>query len=123
MLPTHDHGTDDFNIRQAGIYMVPDMAQLDRRSLQVVLRRLRPGEQCRFGHLSNISHHRVQAGLSGCALAKSGNDSAIDIYNRVEDFINKLYEEPLPVPNATIPGILTNGRARRKWLCSFAAKQ
>ena len=63
----------------------------------------------------------MQAGPSGCALAKSGNDSATDIYNRVEDFINKLYEEPLPVPNATIPGILTNGRARRKWFVAMIA--
>ncbi len=34
--------------------------------------------------------------------------------NRVEGFVNKLYDEPLPVPNATIPGILTSGRARRE---------
>ncbi|RPD76009.1 hypothetical protein L226DRAFT_522437 [Lentinus tigrinus ALCF2SS1-7] len=54
----------------------------------------------------------AKAGPSECALAKSRNDSATDIYNRVEDFVNKLYDEPLPAPNATIPGILTNGRAR-----------
>ncbi|KAI0767486.1 TAP-like protein-domain-containing protein [Fomes fomentarius] len=53
----------------------------------------------------------AKAGPAGCALAKA-NESASDIHNRVEAFLDKLYDEPIPVPNATIPGILTNGRAR-----------
>ncbi|KAI0719840.1 TAP-like protein-domain-containing protein [Cerioporus squamosus] len=65
----------------------------------------------------------AKAGPSGCALAKSSNDSATDIFNRVEDFVNKLYDEPLPVPNATIPGILTNGRARLFWIGNLAVPQ
>ena len=31
---------------------------------------------------------------------------------RVESFIDDLYTAPLPVPNATLPGVLTSGRAR-----------
>ncbi|PIL24469.1 hypothetical protein GSI_14223 [Ganoderma sinense ZZ0214-1] len=54
----------------------------------------------------------VKAGSSLCPLTKGGGDNASDVYNRVEAFINELYDEPLPAPNGTIPGILTNGRAR-----------
>ncbi|TFK81819.1 alpha/beta-hydrolase [Polyporus arcularius HHB13444] len=63
----------------------------------------------------------AKSGPSGCALAQSSKDSATDIYNRVEDFVNKLYDEPLPVPNATIPGILTSGRARLFWIGALAS--
>ncbi|KAI0664136.1 TAP-like protein-domain-containing protein [Cubamyces menziesii] len=54
----------------------------------------------------------AKAGPSQCALAKAVNDTGEDILARVEDFVNNLYYEPLPVPSATAPGILTNGRAR-----------
>ncbi|KAH9848513.1 Alpha/Beta hydrolase protein [Lenzites betulinus] len=54
----------------------------------------------------------AKVGPSHCALAKTENDTSADILERVEAFINDLYYKPLPVPNANIPGILTNGRAR-----------
>ncbi|KAI1791668.1 TAP-like protein-domain-containing protein [Ganoderma leucocontextum] len=54
----------------------------------------------------------AKAGPSLCALAKREGENPSNIYDRVEAFIDKLYEEPLPVPNATTPSILTNGRAR-----------
>ncbi|EIW53437.1 uncharacterized protein TRAVEDRAFT_74763 [Trametes versicolor FP-101664 SS1] len=54
----------------------------------------------------------ARAGPSQCALAKSDDDKAADILTRVEAFLEKLYHEPLAVPNALSPGILTNGRAR-----------
>ncbi|KAI0708631.1 TAP-like protein-domain-containing protein [Earliella scabrosa] len=60
----------------------------------------------------------AKVGPKGCALAKA-NDTAADIFNRVEAFINGLYDQPLPVPNATIPGILTTGRARYFWIGSL----
>lgn len=47
-----------------------------------------------------------------CALAKGEGENPSDIYDRVEEFIDKLYQQPLPVPDAATPGILTNGRAR-----------
>ncbi|TBU37821.1 TAP-like protein-domain-containing protein [Dichomitus squalens] len=54
----------------------------------------------------------AKAGPTACALATKENEDPNDIFNRVEDWIDSLYETPLAVPNATLPGILTNGRAR-----------
>ena len=54
----------------------------------------------------------AKAGPSACALATKENEDPNDIMTRVEDFVNGLYETPLAVPNAALPGILTNGRAR-----------
>ena len=53
-----------------------------------------------------------KAGPSECALAKKQGEDPDTIMGRVEDFVNGLYEKPLAVPNAQLPGILTNGRAR-----------
>ncbi|KAI8989178.1 TAP-like protein-domain-containing protein [Trametes punicea] len=54
----------------------------------------------------------AKAGPSRCALAKKKDDDSASILSRVENFLQSLYYQPLAVPNATIPGILTNGRAR-----------
>ncbi|KAI9056406.1 hypothetical protein FKP32DRAFT_1586161 [Trametes sanguinea] len=54
----------------------------------------------------------AKAGPSQCALAKHANETGEDVLARVEAFVNDLYYEPLAVPDATLPGILTNGRAR-----------
>ncbi|KAH9928020.1 TAP-like protein-domain-containing protein [Epithele typhae] len=54
----------------------------------------------------------AEAGPSSCALASKDNEDPSDIMARVEDFVNGLYTAPLPTPNATLPGMLTNGRAR-----------
>ena len=54
----------------------------------------------------------VKAGPSLCPLATTNNEDPNTIMSRVEDFVNGLYEKPLAVPNAALPGILTNGRAR-----------
>ncbi|CDO72134.1 hypothetical protein BN946_scf184962.g77 [Trametes cinnabarina] len=54
----------------------------------------------------------AEAGPSRCALAKKENEDPKAILSRVEDFVEGLYFKPLAVPNATAPGILTNGRAR-----------
>ncbi|KAM5545960.1 hypothetical protein V8D89_000086 [Ganoderma adspersum] len=53
-----------------------------------------------------------KAGPSQCPLAKKQNEDPNAIMGRVEDFVNGLYAKPLAVPNAPLPGILTNGRAR-----------
>ncbi|KAH9927997.1 TAP-like protein-domain-containing protein [Epithele typhae] len=57
----------------------------------------------------------AKSGPAGCALAKNG-DSGADIMARVENFTNNLYTDPLPVPNATLPGELTFGRGRFFWV-------
>ncbi|KAM5538029.1 hypothetical protein V8D89_008226 [Ganoderma adspersum] len=54
----------------------------------------------------------AKAGPSLCPLTTGEGENPFDIYSRVEAFIDGLYEEPLPAANASIPGILTNGRAR-----------
>ncbi|KAH9928003.1 TAP-like protein-domain-containing protein [Epithele typhae] len=54
----------------------------------------------------------AKAGPSGCALAKTEDEDPADIKARMESFVNGLLERPLPVPNATHPGILTQGRVR-----------
>ncbi|KAI0827448.1 TAP-like protein-domain-containing protein [Trametes gibbosa] len=51
----------------------------------------------------------AKAGPSQCALAKHANDTGETVLARVEQFVNNLYYQPLAVPNATLPGILTNG--------------
>nr|VWO95568.1 N/A [Ganoderma boninense] len=53
-----------------------------------------------------------QAGPSLCPLTTGGNDTVSAVYDRVEAFIEGLYEQPLPAPDAIVPGILTNGRVR-----------
>ncbi|KAI0325007.1 alpha/beta-hydrolase [Cubamyces sp. BRFM 1775] len=54
----------------------------------------------------------AKAGPSGCALARSENESGSEILGRIEDFIENLHRKPLAVPHANPPSILTNGRAR-----------
>ncbi|TBU51516.1 TAP-like protein-domain-containing protein [Dichomitus squalens] len=54
----------------------------------------------------------AKAGPASCALAQKDNEDPEDILDRVERWIDGLYDAPLAVPNATRPGILTNGRAR-----------
>lgn len=54
----------------------------------------------------------AKAGPTACALAMKENEDPKDILDCVEDWIDGLYNAPLAVPNATRPGILTNGRAR-----------
>lgn len=43
-----------------------------------------------------------------------GDESPSDIDIRLEDFHNSLFYEPIPVPDAVEPGVLTAGRSRRK---------
>ena len=45
---------------------------------------------------------------------ESGDKSPSDIDTRLETFHNGLFYEPLAVPEATEPGVLTAGRSRRK---------
>ncbi|KAI0658733.1 TAP-like protein-domain-containing protein [Cubamyces menziesii] len=54
----------------------------------------------------------AKVGPSQCALAKNNHEIGADILRRVESFLADLYYKPLAVPKATVPGILTNGRAR-----------
>ncbi|KAI0772752.1 TAP-like protein-domain-containing protein [Trametes elegans] len=54
----------------------------------------------------------ARAGPTQCALSKKANEEPADVIARVEAFVENLYYRPLAVPNATVPGILTNGRAR-----------
>ncbi|EJF56709.1 hypothetical protein DICSQDRAFT_174660 [Dichomitus squalens LYAD-421 SS1] len=54
----------------------------------------------------------TKAGPASCALAQKDNEDPKDILDRVERWIDGLYNAPLAVPNAARPGILTNGRAR-----------
>ena len=41
---------------------------------------------------------------------------------RVDNFTASLYNNPLPGPNSTIPGILTHGRMQRMYLISLTAE-
>ncbi|KAI0672371.1 TAP-like protein-domain-containing protein [Trametes maxima] len=53
----------------------------------------------------------AKAGPTKCALAKADEDAEA-LLTRLEAFVDGLYDAPLAVPNATLPGILTSGRAR-----------
>ncbi|OCH84673.1 hypothetical protein OBBRIDRAFT_763985 [Obba rivulosa] len=48
-----------------------------------------------------------------CALAAMRGEDPAFIVERIEGFVAKLYDEPLPVPDATRPGILTSGLLRQ----------
>ncbi len=48
-----------------------------------------------------------QADPEHCPLAASGSTS-VDVSNKIDDFIDKLYEHPMAVPHASRPGILTS---------------
>ncbi|KAH9884113.1 TAP-like protein-domain-containing protein [Cubamyces lactineus] len=54
----------------------------------------------------------AEAGPSKCALSRSDDKHGSDILDRVEAFLVDLYNEPLAVPNADPPSILTNARTR-----------
>ncbi|KAI9056407.1 alpha/beta-hydrolase [Trametes sanguinea] len=60
----------------------------------------------------------AEVGPLRCALAKEDDEDPDVIMSRVESFIEDLHYHPLAVHNATMPGILTSGRAR---LLLFAA--
>ena len=60
---------------------------------------------------------RLQSGPTGCALAKKEGESPASIKARVESFMQELLTSPMPVPNATAPGILTLARARCEFHC------
>ncbi|KLO10605.1 alpha/beta-hydrolase [Schizopora paradoxa] len=53
-----------------------------------------------------------QAGPKLCPLAREVGEPTTDIQTRLEAFMDKLYETPLPVPNARRPGYLTSGGFR-----------
>ncbi|KAK7682661.1 hypothetical protein QCA50_014044 [Cerrena zonata] len=53
-----------------------------------------------------------KAGSEACALAKETDADPQDIDARLESFHNSLLYNPLPVPDATMPGVLTAGRSR-----------
>ncbi|KZV90919.1 hypothetical protein EXIGLDRAFT_837491, partial [Exidia glandulosa HHB12029] len=53
----------------------------------------------------------VEAGPSACPLTKE-NGTASNIAERLDDYLNKLYYNPLPITNHSRPGILTSGQAR-----------
>ncbi|KAH8108143.1 TAP-like protein-domain-containing protein [Cristinia sonorae] len=53
-----------------------------------------------------------QAGPEGCELAHSVGEDPSEIKARVESFVNNLYYQPISVPNALHPGVLTSGRAK-----------
>ncbi|THH28991.1 hypothetical protein EUX98_g5194 [Antrodiella citrinella] len=51
-------------------------------------------------------------GRPACPLARHKGENPSLIKDRIESFINELYYNPLPVPHARLPGVLTSGRAR-----------
>ncbi|KLO10606.1 hypothetical protein SCHPADRAFT_999478 [Schizopora paradoxa] len=53
-----------------------------------------------------------EAGPKLCPLARKIGESTLDIQSRLEVFMDELYENPLPVPNARRPGYLTSGGFR-----------
>ncbi|KAG9090712.1 hypothetical protein FRC06_000915, partial [Ceratobasidium sp. 370] len=55
----------------------------------------------------------ARAGATKCALAK-GNASAKAIEDRIETFLNDLYESPMPSINSIVPAYLTAGAIRSK---------
>ncbi|EMD36744.1 hypothetical protein CERSUDRAFT_114655 [Gelatoporia subvermispora B] len=57
----------------------------------------------------------AEAGPALCALAEA-DDTGADITSRMESFVDGLYFEPMPVPDADEPGMLTYGLARRHLL-------
>ncbi|KAI0079989.1 hypothetical protein K474DRAFT_1591034 [Panus rudis PR-1116 ss-1] len=60
-----------------------------------------------------------KAGPQLCALAQVSDVSPLDIKTRIEEFHDSLYYQPLPVPHAIHPGILTSGRARQHLLVTL----
>ena len=54
----------------------------------------------------------LDAGPQGCPLARQSDKSPVDVRNRIESFINELFDRPLAVPIANRPGLLTAGRVR-----------
>ncbi|OCH85906.1 hypothetical protein OBBRIDRAFT_797713 [Obba rivulosa] len=54
-----------------------------------------------------------KAGYEICALARDESEGFSGILARIEDFIARLYQKPLSVPDAAQPGILTAGMLRR----------
>ncbi|CAL1709998.1 unnamed protein product [Somion occarium] len=53
-----------------------------------------------------------QAGPHACALARDTDNCPADIDSRLEGFHDSLYYNPLAVPDAIEPGVLTVGRSR-----------
>jgi len=53
-----------------------------------------------------------EAGPDVCPLAREKNEDPNAIDDRILEFLDKLYENPLPVPNARRPGYLTSGGVR-----------
>ncbi|KIJ55466.1 hypothetical protein M422DRAFT_24041 [Sphaerobolus stellatus SS14] len=53
-----------------------------------------------------------EVGPTLCPLAYYIGEEPYKIEARIEDFFNRLYEKPMPVPDAISPGILTSGTAR-----------
>ncbi|KAK7682660.1 hypothetical protein QCA50_014043 [Cerrena zonata] len=56
--------------------------------------------------------HCFDAGHEACPLVISGDESPSDIDLRLEAFHDSLFYEPLAVPDAIQPGVLTAGRSR-----------
>ncbi|KAI0772754.1 TAP-like protein-domain-containing protein [Trametes elegans] len=77
-----------------------------------VYKRLRDYTAGTDGTYKEFASECAKAGPSGCALAKQENESADAVLSRVDAFLDGLYSEPLPVPEATLPGILNSGRAK-----------
>lgn len=54
----------------------------------------------------------MKVGPKGCALAHVGDQDPSDIGKRLDEFFDKLYSHPIPVPMTTRPGIMFSGTAR-----------
>lgn len=53
-----------------------------------------------------------QAGPEACPLAHSKGENPSSIEERIDHFLDQLYDSPLPVPFADRPGYLTAGGVR-----------
>lgn len=59
------------------------------------------------------------AGPQSCKLSRAADKDSSAISKRLFEFIDKLYDTPLAVPDAVRPGVLNSGGARGK-LFSFS---
>lgn len=64
--------------------------------------------------IRDLTTRSPQAGPKLCPLARQAGEPTLAIQTRLEIFMDKLYETPLPVPNARRPGYLTSGGFRGK---------
>lgn len=63
--------------------------------------------------LTPFSHSLLkQTGPTQCPLAHSNGEDPSIIAQRLETFLDDLYDSPAPIPNGLHPGVLTSGAAR-----------